>query len=128
MPKVLQEPGGLWSVFSDDGHIIASGLSNSQAWRRADISANEAVSSSQMAKDFKEPEVKATQSEKQDFFSGLLFIERDRSYGSGWAWHNFCDKFGHRPDGLHQYEITPNKSVWGWVNRKAIKKKIWRQN
>lgn len=127
MPKVVQDPSGLWSVISDDGAVIASSLSNSQAWRRADIAANEVGSASEYARRLKEPEPVVSEAEKQAFYSGLLWIADARGYSSGWAWHNFCDKFGHRPDGLHQGMVAPSKSVWGWVNRKAIPKKMQRR-
>lgn len=123
MPKVLQQTSGEWSVVSDCGEVIASGLSNSRAWRIADQAAGEALSASEVAQDMKEPPVKPSQDAMQDFYSGLVWISRTKGYKPGWAWHKFLEKFGRRPDGLHDIPAKPGKDVWGWVNRASIPKR-----
>lgn len=109
-----------WRVVSASGKILRDGMTNAQAWRFLDVLEDEPVSASQVASQMKEPEAKPTQDQLQDFFSGLLQIEADRDYKKGWAWHRFCEKFGHTPDGLHRTPCKPSKQVWGWMNRKAI--------
>lgn len=121
MPKVLKM-GGAWAVIDDDGNVISDGLSNSQAWRKLDIILAEATCATQMERDIKEPKPWAKNDEMQEFYSGLLKIAEDRGYKEGWAFHKFIERFGHRPEGLHSIPCKPSRSVWGWVNRKAIRK------
>jgi hypothetical protein len=120
MPKLEQQPDKLWSIVDDIGGIIARDLTNSQAWRMLDKIMSEPVSASEVEREMREPSPRASKDEMQDFFSGLLHIEGQRGYKSGWAWHKFCEKFGHQPEGLHRDHCKPSKQVWGWVNRKAI--------
>lgn len=121
MPKV-SKIGGAWAVLNDDGSVIEGGLSNAQAWRKLDIALSEATCATQMERDIKEPKPWATNDEMQDFYSGLLHIAEDRGYKDGWAFYKFLEKFGHQPEGLHRIPCKPSRSVWGWVNRKAISK------
>ena len=119
MPEIKVQQDGLWSVW-DGETLIAGGLTNSKAWRLMDVASMDPTSAAEVAKEFVEPPPRATADEMQDFFSGLLQIEADRGYKTGWAWHKFHEKFGFVPDGLHRIPAKPSKKVWGWVNRKAI--------
>jgi hypothetical protein len=119
MPQIKPQPNGLWSVWDGDD-LVANDLTNSKAWRIVDLASREPVSASQVAKEFSEPQPRATPDEMQDFFSGLLWIASDRGYKDGWAWHKFHEKFGCIPEGLHHIAFKPSKQVWGWLNRKAI--------
>jgi hypothetical protein len=119
MPRIERADSG-WRIVSDDGVVLRDNLTNAQAWRNLDLIQNEPVSAAQVEKDFKEPAPRASSDEMQEFFSGLLQIEEQRGYKSGWAWHQFCEKFGFQPEGLHRGLAKPTKQVWGWVNRKAI--------
>jgi hypothetical protein len=118
MPKIEKSQDG-WCITSG-GKLIQDGMTNAQAWRALDVMQNEPVSASEVAREFKEPVAPPSDFEMQDFMSGLVHIGRGRGYSNGWAWHQFCEKFGHTPDGLHREARKPSKSVWGWVNRKAI--------
>jgi hypothetical protein len=120
MPNIYQQANGAWGVVSSDGTVLFSDLTNAQAWRKLDILSNEATSAAHAAKDFAEKKPRASADEMQDFYSGLLQIEQDRSYKSGWAWVNFIEKYKIRPDGLHCNPCKPSKSVWAFVNRRAI--------
>jgi hypothetical protein len=120
MPKLEQQPDKLWSVVDDSGRAITSGLSNAQAWRKLDKITSEPVSASEVERQMKEPAPRTSADQMQEFFSGLLHIEAQRRYKSGWAWHKFCEKFGHQPEGLRREPCKPSKQIWGWVNRKAI--------
>lgn len=120
MAKIQKSENG-WSIVSSDGGLIQDGMSNAQAWRALDLLQHEYISASEASQSLKEPNIKPTQSEMQDFMSGLVFIGQSRGYSDGWAWHKFIEKFGHTPEGLHRIPHKPSKSVWGWINRKAIK-------
>jgi hypothetical protein len=118
IPK--QDGKGLWQVVDNNGDVLAAGLSNAQAWRAIDKLQSEPTSPTQAKKEFRDKDPEPSQSEKQDFYSGLVQIAIDREYAPGWAWHKFHEKFKHTPEGLHRNPRTPSKQVWGWVNRKAI--------
>lgn len=120
MANIYRQENGAWGVVLSDGTVVFSDLTNAQAWRKLDIMRNEATSAAHVAKDFAEQKPRFTDHEMQEFYSGLLQIEQDRSYKSGWAWINFLEKFKVRPDGLHCNPCIPNKFVWAFVNRKAI--------
>jgi hypothetical protein len=114
---------GLWVIESiESNEIVASVKSNAEAWRRLDRINDEPVSASEFRSEIKEEIHKPTEPEKQSFYSGLIFISEQKGYKPGWAWHKFHEKFGHVPDGLHRHSEKPTKSLWGWVNRKAIAK------
>lgn len=122
MPKIFTDGAGAWGIMSDAGEVMREGLTNSQAWRELDRIQNEPTSAAQVEKELAEPKPRPTTDEMQDFYSGLIHIQKLREYREGWAWHKFCEKFGHRPNGLHNEPRNPSKQVWGWVNRKAIAK------
>jgi hypothetical protein len=118
----LEHVASGWRVISSTGEIVREGLTNAQAWRVLDRLNNEAVSAQEAKADYKEPVQRASVKEKQEFYSGLLHIAATRGYKIGWAWHKFHERFGCVPDELRRDPAKPTKQVWGWVNRKAIKR------
>ena len=120
IPRIKRQPDGGWSVILGCGKVAHTNLTNAQAWREIDKLSGDALSASEAAKDYKErlPELPAQ--EMQDFYSGLIQIGIDRGYADGWAWHKFHERFKHGPEGLSNLPCKPSKSVWGWLNRKAI--------
>lgn len=67
------------------------------------------------------PKAKApTMEEKQVFFSGLLWIARDRGYKSGWAANQYREKFKVWPRGLSEIPSPPTQSVQNYVKSRAI--------
>ncbi|EPB1200146.1 DEAD/DEAH box helicase family protein [Providencia stuartii] len=67
-----------------------------------------------------------TQQEKQSFYSQLKYYQNVRAaegrpIGKGWAFHTFVEKFGEKPNGLHEnpQEITPEVS--NYIKHKQIK-------
>jgi len=50
--KVAPDSNGLWGVFSDDGAALATGLTNSQAWRERDRLMREPLNKSQDTADW----------------------------------------------------------------------------
>lgn len=45
--SVIHVDGLQWGVLNDDGKVVASGLTNAQAWREADRLAGEVISKSE---------------------------------------------------------------------------------
>ena len=58
--------------------------------------------------------------DKQEFYSGLLWIARDRGYSSGWAAHKYKAKFGVWPRGLDDRPIFPSATVFNFVKSQNI--------
>lgn len=58
--------------------------------------------------------------EKQEFYSGLLWIARDRGYSSGWAAHKYKAKFKVWPRGLNGVAKFPDASVFNFVKSQNI--------
>lgn len=59
---------------------------------------------------------------KQEFYSGLLYIQASRQhYKPTWAFANFCDKFGHEPRGYLGVASPPNQDVQNWDIYKRMK-------
>jgi len=57
----------------------------------------------------KEPKPK--RDEKQDFYSGLLYIAQTRGFKDGWVAHKYRTKFGVWPVGLERVPKAPIKAV-----------------
>jgi len=53
--------------------------------------------------------------EKQEFYSGLLWIAEDRGYSQGWCAHTYKKKFGVWPRGLNNKPSFPNATVFNYV-------------
>jgi DNA repair protein RadD len=54
---------------------------------------------------------KAPKDEKQDFFSGLLGLAKERGYSEGWCAHAYREKFGVYPKGLSKAVSFPSRAV-----------------
>ena len=63
---------------------------------------------------------KATFDDKQNFYSGLLWIAKDRGYSNGWSAHTYKKRFGVWPRGLAQREEYPSQTVLNFVKSKNI--------
>lgn len=63
---------------------------------------------------------KFTKAEKQKWWSGLLWIARDRSYAPGWAAHKYREKFKVWPRGLDDIPARPALEVTNWVKSRQI--------
>lgn len=50
--RVEKQEDGTWSVLDADGAVLASGMSNAQAWRRLDIISNEPLNKRQDTADW----------------------------------------------------------------------------
>ena len=64
---------------------------------------------------------KATKDEKQVFYSGLLWIAKDRNYSQGWAAHKYKSKFGVWPRGLDAVTRFPDANVFNYVKSQQIR-------
>lgn len=58
---------------------------------------------------------KAAKDEKQSFYSGLLWIARDKGYSKGWAAHKYKAKFGVWPRLLDETPVFPDALVFNYV-------------
>lgn len=62
-----------------------------------------------------------TTQEKQEFYSGMLFLCRKREKSDGLAWHSFNEKFGHYPHGYPKQPKPPSFAVEQWDKHRRIK-------
>jgi superfamily II DNA or RNA helicase len=63
---------------------------------------------------------KHSMDDKQAWYSGLLYIGKERGYSSGRIAHLYRDKFGIWPRGLQEIEIYPSVEVSNFVRAKNI--------
>lgn len=63
---------------------------------------------------------KPTYDDKQSFWSGALFIARERGYKRGWAAHLYKQKFGVWPQGLTEKPEYPTQSVSNFIRSRNI--------
>lgn len=61
-----------------------------------------------------------TREEKQQFYSELLGVAKQRGYASGWVAHKYRDKFQVWPRGLEDTPREPSASTLSWVRSRAI--------
>lgn len=64
---------------------------------------------------------KATFPEKQEFYSQLLWIQREYGYKSGWVAHKYRAKFDVWPRGLREEPMEPSHVVRSWIRSQQIK-------
>lgn len=62
-----------------------------------------------------------THDEKQAWYSSFLAIQREKNYSQGWVGHQFKEKFGVWPKGLHNMPCEPIDEVLNFVKAKAIR-------
>ena len=62
-----------------------------------------------------------TMGEKQQWWSAIQHIRRERGKSSGWAAHTYKDKFGVWPRGLDDTPGECSPEVWNFVKAKAIR-------
>jgi len=62
----------------------------------------------------------ATKDQKQEIWSQLLYIVRDRNYKEGWAAHKFKERVGVWPRGLVDVELPPTPAMMNWIKSRQI--------
>jgi superfamily II DNA or RNA helicase len=62
-----------------------------------------------------------TTEEKQAWYSGLLWLARERGNKDGLAWHQFREKFGHYPAGYAKTPKPPSFEVESWDRHRRIR-------
>ena len=63
----------------------------------------------------------ASRATKQEWWSGILSIQRSRGKSAGWAAHAYKDKFGVWPRGLDDTATNPTPEVANFIKAKAIR-------
>ena len=63
---------------------------------------------------------KAHKDEKQEFYSELMYIAKDKNYNVNWASHKYREKFGVWPKGLYDVIKIPSQKTLGWIKHKNI--------
>ena len=58
---------------------------------------------------------------KQRWFSGLLYIARERGYKDGWAANKYREKFEVWPRGLSDQSAFPDAAISSWVKASQIR-------
>jgi hypothetical protein len=58
---------------------------------------------------------------KQRWFSGLLYIARERGYKDGWAANKYKARFGCWPRGLSDQSSFPDAAISSWVKASQIR-------
>jgi len=62
-----------------------------------------------------------TMAEKQQWYSMLLTVRRDRGRSSGWLAHTYRERFGVWPRGMDDVMLPPSADVWNYVKSKDIR-------
>jgi len=73
-------------------------------------------------KDKTKKDRKPTMEEKQSWYSQLIQHGRNKGYRDGWAFHQYCEKFGVQPRGLDNTPKTITSTVQDWISYQNIKK------
>ena len=63
---------------------------------------------------------RAQKEDKQQFYSELLYIAREKKYDSGWAAHKYKEKFGVWPRNLDYVTKIATKNTYNWIRYKQI--------
>ena len=61
-----------------------------------------------------------TKEEKQRWYSGLIWLGRQRGYKNGWAANKYRDKFGVWPRSLEVVPVAADAEIMNWVKSRAI--------
>jgi len=59
-------------------------------------------------------------SDRQEFWSGLLYYASTKDYKKGWASYKFKEKFGDWPNGLQDVESYPTQQVLSFIKSRNI--------
>ncbi len=59
--------------------------------------------------------------EKQDVYSQLLWIRRERRYSSGWVAHHYRELFGVWPHGMVDMPRQPTAEMRNWIKSRQIR-------
>jgi len=59
--------------------------------------------------------------DKQQVYSELLGMARDRGYADGWVAHKYRAKFGVWPRGLQKFPVEPSAAISNWVRSQMIR-------
>lgn len=62
-----------------------------------------------------------SQQEKQDWYSMLLCIQKEKGYKSGWVANQYRNKFGVWPRGMNEVWMPPSIEVTRWIKHQQIK-------
>jgi superfamily II DNA or RNA helicase len=61
--------------------------------------------------------------QRELFYRELLGIARERGFKSGWAFHQYRDKYKQNPDlGFQKTPVTPSEKTMNWVKHRWIKR------
>lgn len=66
--------------------------------------------------------IKAKKDDKQDFYSQLVFIAKEKNYNPHWASNIYREKFGVWPRGLKDNPIPPTITTKKWIQHRNI---VW---
>lgn len=61
-----------------------------------------------------------SKTEKQDWYSKLLYYSMDNGYKRGWAANKYREKFGVWPKNLNETRSQPDKDVLNWIKSRQI--------
>jgi hypothetical protein len=61
-----------------------------------------------------------THKDKQEFYSGMLYLARERGYSDGWAAHGYREHFGVWPRDLKREPSEPTYAVKQFDKHKRI--------
>ena len=64
----------------------------------------------------------ADRTEKQRWYSGLLFVARQRGYQPGWVSHTYRQKFGVWPRNMAETAREPDQDVKNYVTFMNIRR------
>ena len=64
--------------------------------------------------------VKINKNEKQNFYSELLYIAKERGYNEYWASHKYKEKFKVWPRGLEDTPRIPSLNTMNWIKSRNI--------
>jgi len=64
---------------------------------------------------------RSVKTEKQDAYSQLLWIRRERRYSSGWVAHQYRELFGVWPKGMVDMPRQPTTEMRNWIKSRQIR-------
>lgn len=77
----------------------------------------------EMGRDGKKKASAYTMEEKSKFYCELLGYAEQRGFKSGWAYHNYKDKFGVAPaNGMDKFTLKPSPATLSWIRHRNLVK------